>query len=391
MKYILVFFLFSLSSCWVFRAYKVRRLELTDHKRLPSVVISGSDHPYPFLDPVPGKTFFSMENEIDKLLAETKTAAFLVIRNDSLLYEKYFMGFDQASLLPSNSMAKSFTGTLVGIALKEGALKSLREPITNYLPALGESDARFHNITISHLLDMRSGLDFDEGRYNLCDDAVKLGFRPNLTKHLMKAKIKEAPGNFKYQSINTQLLGLIIEQATGQKLQDYFEEKLWKPMGTENSATWNVDSRKRKHILTSAGLNATVRDFAKIGRLYLDSGRAQQKQIINSAWVSTVANPDTMLKYEGYKNQWWNRRGSQFFKDSMALIKKRRGRRNIQPTPDRNSYFLVNQITAFNAFGFLEQIIYINPRKNLIIVRFGKSWPVPEKFTHFIYELGERL
>lgn len=391
MRLLLVCLLCSLSSCWMFRAFKVRRLQLTDHKKLPSVPIAKSDHPF-YFKKTDDKIKYSSVGLIDSLIRDTETAAFLVIRNDSLLYEKYFLGFDENSILPSNSMAKSFTGTLVGIALFEGKIKSANEPITDYLPELEKRDPRFHKITIQHLLDMRSGLDFNEGSYNLNDDAVKMGLKRNLVKHILKVKIKEEPGKFKYQSINPQLLGLIVERATGEKLQYYFQEKLWKPLGAENDATWNVDSRKRKHVITSAAINATARDFAKIGRLYLQKGRLSDKQLISSDWIKTVASADTLEKYDGYKNQWWNKRGTQYYKDSVVKIKKmtpRKKRQVVLRRTDRG-YFLNVPTDAFNAYGFLEQIIYIYPQKNLIIVRLGREWPY-EKFTQTIYDLGERL
>jgi CubicO group peptidase (beta-lactamase class C family) len=388
---LLAFILFSFSSCWLVRAYKVRKLRLTDHEKLPSVVIGKSNQPFYFIQPANKIKYQNIEQSVDSILAGTETAAFLVIRNDSLLYEKYFNGFDRHSLLPSNSMAKSFTGTLVSIALLEGKIKSEQEPITNYIPELGKRDPRFHKITIQHLLDMRSGLDFNEGRYNLQDDAVKLGFRRNLVKHLLKAKVKEDPGNFKYQSINTMLLGLIVERATGEKLLDYFREKLWKPLGAENNATWNVDSRKRKHPIASAGLNATAIDFAKIGKLYLNDGKTGNKKLLSEKWISTVSSTDTMDKYDGYKNQWWNKIGSQYYKDSVgrSLKIKGQGRRKILRTD--HSYNIGRRAQAFNAFGFLEQIIYINRQKNLILVRFGRGWPDQRRFTQVIYELGEQF
>src|SRR5687767_1659805 len=120
MRIVLIFLLLSLSSCWMQRAYKVRKLRLTDHEKLPSVPIASSDQPYRFYH-VPDKLpYKELEMAVDSIIRNTQTAAFLVNRNDSLIYEKYFMGFDEHSILPSNSMAKSFTGTLVGIALDEG-------------------------------------------------------------------------------------------------------------------------------------------------------------------------------------------------------------------------------------------------------------------------------
>lgn len=375
----------------MFRAYKVRKLNLTDHKRLPSVRIDKSSTPFYFTKGVHLAKYETIQNKIDSFILKTGTAAFLLIRNDSLLYEQYFMGFNDSSLFPSNSMAKSYTGTLVGIAMEEGLIQSDREPITNYLPELGKRDPRFHQITIRHLLDMRSGLRFNEGTYNLRDDAVKLGFRPKLEKHILKIKIAEKPGKFKYQSINTQLLGLIVQRASKQPLQNYLEKKLWKRIGTESSATWNVDSEKRKQVMMSAAINATARDFAKLGRLYLETGKWNGKKILASFWVSQVSSGDTMEKYGGYKNQFWNQRVTQAFRDSIRATSSKRNKKHTKLISEQNSYHLSYRTDAFSANGFMNQIVYIHPKKNIIIVRLGKLWPDTKDFMQTLYAFGESL
>lgn len=375
------------------RAYKIRKMNLTDHQKLPSVPIKRSEVPFQFINShsLPGYQFLKMR--LDSLLASSETAAFLIIRNDTIIYERYTMGFHENSILPSNSMAKSFTGSLVAIAIAEGYIKSKTEPVTNYIPELAAKDPRFGNITIRHLLDMRSGLDFNEGSYDLKDDAIKLGLSRNLKKQIIKkAKIAEAPGRFNYQSINTQLLGIIVERATGRKLQDYLEEKLWKAMGTENDATWNVDSRKHKHVITSAAINATARDFAKLGRLYLENGWHNEKQVITEEWIRPIASADSMEKYDGYKRQWWNRRVRQSLRDSLpAYISKQEKSDDVVIKSDQNVYSLQYRSSAFAAIGFLHQVIYVHPQKNLIIVRLGRGWRGPVRFTQFIYSLGEEL
>jgi CubicO group peptidase (beta-lactamase class C family) len=373
------------------RAYKVRKLKLTDHQKLASVPIQKSDHPVFFINAVAQKKLGPQQRYLDSMLSESETAAFIVIRNDSLLYERYDMGFTRSSILPSNSMAKSFTGTLVGIAIKEGKIKSDLEPVTTYLPELGKRDPRFHLITIRHLLDMRSGLLFKEGSYNLWDDAVRSGFRPHLQKHILKIKIAEPPGKFNYQSINTQLLGLIIQRATGTPLQSYLEEKLWKPMGAEFDATWNIDSKKRRQVMISAGLNATAVDFAKLGRLYLNGGATPEGRIVDASWVRTVGNTDSMEKYEGYKSQWWNRRISTPFKDSLRAVRSRRSKKYARVHKEENSYTLSYRTDAFSAIGFMNQIIYVHAKKKLIIVRLGRKWSAPLAFTGIIFTLGEQL
>ncbi|HVG43028.1 MAG TPA: serine hydrolase, partial [Chitinophagaceae bacterium] len=211
------------------RAYKMRKLRLEDNDKVPTVSIQKADTPFHYFNAAGGEEYKDLATFLDTNLARSYTAAFLVIRNDSIIYERYFNGFNQQSLLPSFSVAKSFVGTLVGIALKEGTIKSTDEPITKYLPELEKRDPAFSKITIQHLLDMRSGIQFNEGAYNLKDDAIKLGFRPNLLKHALKLNVQEEPGKkFRYQSINTELLALILERASGKKVSLYMQEKLWK-------------------------------------------------------------------------------------------------------------------------------------------------------------------
>ncbi|HVF80337.1 MAG TPA: serine hydrolase, partial [Flavisolibacter sp.] len=181
------------SSCWMLRAYKVRKFQLTDHERMPFVTIQKADAPSSFIDAATATGYKTLKNFLDTNLSKSLTAAFLVIRNDSIIYEAYFNGFKRESLLPSFSVAKSFVATLVGIAVAEGKIVSLQQPVTDYLPELKKRDNRFVNITLQHLLDMRSGLQFDEGSYGVKDDAIKLGFRPNLLKHALKVKIKTEP------------------------------------------------------------------------------------------------------------------------------------------------------------------------------------------------------
>jgi CubicO group peptidase (beta-lactamase class C family) len=335
-------------------------MNLTDYQKLPSVKIHKPRTSFQFIDGTKQSKYNELKHYLDSSLATTHTAAFLVIRNDSMIYENYLDGFTRDDILPSNSMSKSFTGTLVRIANNEGKIRSLSEPMTNYIPELLKKDSNFKKITIQHLLDMRSGFDFNEGRYNLQDDAIRYGLRRNLKKYMLKVKIAEPPGRFRYQSVNTQFLGLIIERATGKKLSAYLEEKIWRPLGMEHDATWNVDSKKRKREFASAGLNAIPRDFAKLGQLYLNKGKWNGQQIIDEEWMNTIASADTMNKYNGYKNHWWSRTNS--------------------------------RTGAFSAIGFLNQYLYVNPNNNVVIVRIGKRWANSYGVsTRFIYKLGESL
>ncbi|MGZ5191039.1 MAG: serine hydrolase domain-containing protein [Flavisolibacter sp.] len=368
-------------------------MRLTDHTKLPSVVIEKGNDVFHFHKSSSLPQYQFITDYLNSQLPNSRTAAFLVIRNDSILYEKYFNGFDQQSILPSNSMAKSFTGTLVSIAVDEGAIKSTSEPLTNYLPELLKNDKNFSKITIQHLLDMRSGLDVNEGSYDLKDDAIRNGLRPNLRKHLLKIKIAEPPGRFSYQSANTQLLAMVIEKATGKKLFEYLEEKIWKPLGMEKNATWNVDSKKRKFALGSAGLNAITVDFAKLGRLYLNNGKWNEKQVLDPSWVSVVSHQDSMEKYGGYKNQWWNRPAYHTFSDSLTAVVFRDAipqHSTIRKVQER--YRVSYRAAYFGAIGFMNQLMYIQPEKKIIIIRLGVRWSHPDmNAIQFIHNLAEKL
>ncbi|MEO5500087.1 MAG: serine hydrolase, partial [Ginsengibacter sp.] len=204
----------TLSSCYALRAYKYRKLNLSDVNKMPSVAIEKGNNPDLFLVGKLEGAYQRMGKKLDSVLADTYTAAFLIIRNDSIIYEKYFDDFGEHSLLPSFSVAKSFVGTLVGIASDEGKI-SVNASITDYIPELKKNDARFEKITIRNLLDMRSGILFKEGTYNLKDDAIKMAFRPNTIKQLRKLKIEKPSGcEFNYQSINTYLLAIALQCVT---------------------------------------------------------------------------------------------------------------------------------------------------------------------------------
>jgi CubicO group peptidase (beta-lactamase class C family) len=266
--------------------------------------------------------------------------AFLVIRHDTIQYEKYFKGYDQESIVPSFSMAKSITSILIGCAIDEGLIQSVNEPITDYIPELKKNG--FDKVKIKHLLQMTSGLKFNESYINPFGDAASFYYGTNLRKLISKMKLKNEPGTkFDYVSGNTQLLGLVLERAIKNKtITQYLQEKLWTPLGMEYDASWSIDRKNNGLEKTFCCLNARARDFAKIGRLYKNKGRVNGKQIVSAAWIEASTKPE---KQEGsvdyYQYQWWI------------------------PTPNED----------FMAEGILGQFIYVNPAKDLIIVRLGKS------------------
>jgi CubicO group peptidase (beta-lactamase class C family) len=339
-KFIIAFFiLLSFSSCYVGKAYKFRKYDLVDLPKFEADFFEPSKTPFQFK-----RGSISQKNklELDSMLQGSNKYGFAVIRNDSILYEFYNTNIQDSSLLPSFSVAKSFISTLLGIALEEGKIKSLNEPITNYLPELAQRDLRFSKITIQHVLDMRSGIKSSENYYNPMSDVLKLGFGKNIWKKGLKLDIESESGlKFEYKSVNTQLLGFVIERATGQKLQTYFDTKIYQPLQMSHRGSWIVDDHKHRTIRAFCCMNFALLDYAKFGKLILDKGQFNGKRVISEKWIENSTNADTLSKYDGYKNQWWQW--------------------NSKSDP------------SFYARGLLNQYIHITPSKNMIIVHFGNS------------------
>lgn len=337
--------LISLSSCKVGRYFVYNFADIRDHKKFPSRNIASPDKPFQFqttpLKKSPKQiSFKGKEMSFDDFLHRTSTVAFLIIQRDTILYENYLRRHDEQSIVPSFSMAKSIVSILIGIALEEGYIQSLMEPITNYIPELIPNG--FEKVRIEHLLQMTSGLKFNEGYANPFGDVATFYYGTNLRKAITKMKLKHAPGaQFEYVSGNTQLLGLVLERALGDKtVSAYLEEKIWQPLGMEFPATWSVDRKKESLEKAFCCLNARARDFAKIGRLYLKKGDWNGKRIISPEWVTQSTKVDTSNGSAWfYQYQWW----------------------------------LPTKHGDFTARGILGQYIYVHPEKELIIVRLGKK------------------
>ena len=377
--------IFLLPSCYMARAYKFRKLQLQDHTKIKSTPINIGTPTYSYKESI-NDNYKVVNNWIDSNIINTSTKALLVIKNDSIVYERYFDRYTKNTVSPSFSVAKSFVSTLIGIALDENKIKSTEEPFTNYLPFFLKKDKRFAYITIQHLLDMRSGIKWNEDAYGLKDDAIKMGFRPNMMTYIKKLKIASKPSeDSSYKSINTMLLGMILTKVYNKPLSKILEEKMWKPMGMETTANWNTDNKKLE--ITYGGLNATARDFAKLGSLFLHKGILNNNKIISEAWINKSTNADTLFNYDGYKNQWWGKRNYFNYTDSIVAQNKYAGLKQINSNSifksflnKKNSkiYQIITPSTIFFAEGILGQFVYICPDKNLIIVRLGQNWKSPK-------------
>jgi CubicO group peptidase (beta-lactamase class C family) len=312
---------------------------------------------------------------LDDFLKSTQTTAFIVIKDDEILYEKYFNGYARDSINTSFSMAKSFDSALIGIAIDEGLIKSVDEPITNYLPELKEKG--FETITIKHLLTMASGIKYRENGLPWGDDALTYYF-PDLRKLALGAKIKEPPGlHFQYNNYHPLLIGIILERATGSSVSHYMQEKIWKPLGMEYPATWSLDSEETGFEKMESGLNARSIDFAKFGRLFLNNGAWNGRQIISEKWVVESTSPMTVDSREYYHP-----------KHDPSSAPRLAG--NGFYTYFWWGYKREDANHDFYAAGKHGQYIYVCPHKNLILVRNGKKLGI-DNWPRALREMADRI
>ncbi len=183
--------------------------------------------------------------DLDAFLAGNATTAFIVIKDDAVLYEKYFNGYKRDTMLNCFSVSKSFTSALVGIALDEGLIKDIDDPITAYLPELKDKGHR--DITIRHLLMMSSGMSYSAGDLWWQDDPINYYYADLRKLAIQRARIEEPPGRHHlYNNYHPQLLGMILERVTGGTVSHYIQEKIWKPLGMEFPAVWSLDSEEHR-------------------------------------------------------------------------------------------------------------------------------------------------
>jgi CubicO group peptidase (beta-lactamase class C family) len=241
-------------------------------------------------------------------LEKWRTVAFLVLRDDSIRYEEYWDRYDTSSLSNSFSAAKSFIGTLVGIAVDEGKIRSIDDSVTHYLPWFGHGED--HGLTIRQLLTMSAGLNWDESYSSLFSVTTKAYYGNDLGKLARTLKVVDTPGKvFNYQSGCTVLLAMIVEKAAGMPVARYASEKLWKPLGAEFTAQWSLDHYDGLEKAYCC-IYASARDFARLGQLYLDSGAWHGRQVVSKAWVAASTTPAPILDDDGTPNevygfQWW--------------------------------------------------------------------------------------
>ena len=246
---------------------------------------------------------FIETEELKVLNEQRETKSFLVIKNDSIVFEKYYDGYDENSLSNSFSVAKSIVVSLMGKAIMEGKIKGLDQPISDYFDEYKEGLAS--ELTVGDLASMSSGMKWNEKYYSVINITSESYFTDDLRSVILRQKIIDKPGqSFRYSSGDTQLLAMVIEKATGTTLSDYLSEKFWKPMGAENNALWQLDSDNYGMEKAYCCIASTARDFARFGKLYINNGKWGNEIILDSSFVELAIKPVfDSSPYYGYG--WW--------------------------------------------------------------------------------------
>ncbi len=275
------------------------------------------------------------------------TVAYLIIKNDSIWFENYYDGYNKDSKSNSFSMAKSMISAMLGKAIMEGKIKSLDQPVGDFYPEFNTGLAA--KMTVGDLSSMASGLNWDENYYSAFSITTRAYFYDDLEKMMLKVKVIEEPGqSYKYLSGNTQLLGMVIEKATGVKLSDYLSDNFWRPLGTENEALWQLDSQEAGLEKAYCCIASNARDFARFGKLYKQYGKWNGKQLLDSAFVAKSITPRFAESPE-YGYGWW-----------------------LANHNDKEIFYMR---------GHLGQLVIVIPEDDLIIVRLGHSVKLPEDIS----------
>lgn len=323
------------------RAVLWMEADVDDQRRFPARRIRAGERAAPL--PADGEP--NRLRGLDDRLRGTDTRAFVVVHEDRLVHERYFGGSDRETLQTSFSVAKSFVSTLVGIAIADGLIGSIDDPVTDYLPELAKRDQRFQRITLRHLLTMSSGIRYTEPDlpWPWSDDTYTYYGVDLRDVALKRSEIERPPGQeWHYNNYHPLLLGLVLERVTRMSVSAYMAARLWRPLGAAADATWNLDSDRSGFEKLESGINATALDYARFGLLFLRRGKLNGRRVVSEEWVQAATTAHTATDYDNaYGYFWW-----------------------VDAERPQNFY----------AFGNYGQYIYVAPAAKTVIVRSGRDW-----------------
>jgi CubicO group peptidase (beta-lactamase class C family) len=333
-----------IGGCTCGKIIRHRSAGIEDYGIFPYRELKAGTAPFAFVgaDSLTAEGVFPVYRQarLDEILERNDTVAFLVIRQDTLLLERYYHGHADTALSLSFSMSKSLLSILVGCAVDDGHIESVSQPVTDYVPELRANG--FDEVTLRHLLQMTSGMAYTEDE-NPFGQQARFYYGDNLEEMLLELKLEHTPGRyFEYKSGENQLLGLILSRALpSMTITEYTQARIWEPLGMEYDGLWSVDHEPGGLEKTFCCLAARAIDYAKIGRLYLNGGNWNGQQIVSSDWVRESTRLDiTDGSSAEYQYQWW--------------------------LPDAYG-------SDFMAVGLLGQYVYVSPEHEVIVVRLGKS------------------
>ena len=288
--------------------------------------------------------------DVNEYLDRTDVSALLILKDGKIRYENYWLTGGREVKWISMSVGKSFVSALIGIAIDQGHIKSIQDPVTIYVPQL--KDSAYDGVSIKDILQMSSGASWNEDYGDPNSDinrSVRIfALGGSLDEFAASLTNENEPGTFnRYNSTDTQVLGMLLREATGTSVTEFMQKMLWDPIGAEDNAYWLLDSENME--VAYGGLNATARDYAKLGELYRLRGRMNNKQIIPEKWVDESVRPDAphlmpgenpMSDYPlGYGYQWW--------------------------IPDESGDYM--------AIGVYNQFIYVSPKNNSVVVQLAAN------------------
>ena len=232
----------------------------------------------------------NFSKEFEDYNKKMRTAAYVVIQNDTIIGEKYYEDYSVNSSTNSFSMAKTPVSLMMAKAFEQGYINSLEDKVIDYIPELKGEFA--NDVKIIDLAAMTSGIDWDEGTSNPFSPVAKQYFYEDLDKLMLDQKFIDEPSKtYKYSSGNTQILSMVIEKATGMKTNDYFEKEFWSKINPDNDAYWQIDSKESGNVKSFCCLHSNARDFSRLGKLYIDNGSWNGSQIIDSTFIQKSTKP----------------------------------------------------------------------------------------------------
>ena len=313
------------------------KASIDDYKFFDNVEIKKSSSPFEW----PKHKLYNQigsSKTLDSVHKKNETVAFLVIKNDSIIKEDYFLGYDENSMTNSFSISKSIISFLFLKSIEEETIPSLNSKLTDYFPAFNENNGS--NVTLSDLSTMSSGLEWEENYKDLMGITAQAYVTKDLNKLMMSSKFSGISGDkFKYLSGNTQLLAMAIEKANNSTIQELTYRWLWNPMGAKNDAIWMIDSKEKNMTKAYCCLSSNAKDFAKVGLVYKNFGKINEQNLIDSSFISMSIKP----------------------------------RFNSNPIYGYGIWIgKQNNIDFFSLRGHQGQYVIVIPKENAIIVRLGK-------------------